>query len=298
MRILSIIANLYFGNAQEDMKKYLLLFALSLFVLGTTAIYQYAKYTDKKLHITFCNVGQGDSIFIRTPQGADILIDGGPASNVLDCLANHMPFWDRDIEIIYLTHPDADHLTGLIDVFEKYNVLYFGTSDAPKDTDVFKQLNQHIAVESIKKNFIYRGDSVKLSDGVAIKTLWPTVEYTHSGEEDTNNYSLTQDLSYGSFHVLLTGDIPFQILNSIMPTLTDIDVFKPPHHGSKTGVDEYTFQHILPKAAVISVGKKNRYGHPNNGVLGILQQNNIPYYRTDEMGDIEFVTDGKTWKIK
>lgn len=298
MRILFAAANRYYGNAQEVMKKYLLLCILSIFVLGMTAIYQYSKYTDKKLHITFCNVGQGDSIIIRTPEGADILVDGGPSPKVLDCLASHMPFWDNDIEIIYLTHPDADHLTGLIDVFEKYNVLYFGTSDAPKDTEVFKQLNQYIAKEGIKKNFVYRGDSVKLSDGVTINTLWPTVEYTHSGEDDTNNYSLVQDLSYGNFHVLLTGDIPFQLLNSIMPTLSEIDVFKPPHHGSKTGVDEYTFQHILPKTAVISVGKKNRYGHPNKGVLQILHEKNIPYYRTDLHGDVEIVSDGKTWKKK
>lgn len=280
------------------MKKYLFLFAFALVILIGSFIYQLFSFSDNKLHIVFCDIGQGDAIFIRTPEGADILIDGGPDSKVLNCLFHHMPFWDRDIEAMYATHPDADHITGLVSVLKSYKVKYFGTSNAPKDTAVFKQLNEMIAKEGLKRDLVYRGELVKFSDGVTIKSYWPTPEFIKSNSPDTNNYSLVQDVTYGNFNALLDGDIPATILNSIMPTLQKVDIFKPPHHGSHTGLDEFTFQHVVPKLAVISAGKKNRYHHPHPKVLQILKQNNIPYLRTDERGDIEIVSDGKTWIVK
>lgn len=280
------------------MKKYILIFGFTLVALVGILIYQLISFSDNKLHVVFCDIGQGDAIFIRTPGGADILVDGGPDSKVLDCLFNHMPFWDRDIEVMYATHPDADHITGLVDVFRNYNVKYFGTSNAPKDTQVFKQLNEMIAKEGLNRDLVYRGDKVVFSDKVNIKTFWPTVEFENSHSKETNDYSLVQEVSYGNFSILLDGDVPATILNSIMPTLDKVDVFKPPHHGSKTGVDEFTFQHLIPKLAVISVGKKNRYGHPHPKVLQVLKDNNIPYLKTDEKGDIEIVSDGKSWWVK
>lgn len=123
------------------MRKYILFLLISSAVLIGLFFYQTIEFSDKKLHLVFCDIGQGDAIYIRTPDGDDILIDGGPNEKVLDCLASNMPIWDRKIEAIYLTHPDADHLTGLISVVNNYEVDYFGTSDAPKSTGVFKELN-------------------------------------------------------------------------------------------------------------------------------------------------------------
>mgnify|MGYP001618356405 CR=1 FL=1 len=119
------------------MRSKLLFSLISGVLLLIFAIYQFISFSDKKLHIVFCSVGQGDAILIRTPEGSDILVDGGPDESVSNCLSRHMPLWDRTIEVVYLTHPDADHLTGLIQVIKTYNVKYFGTSDAPKETLVF-----------------------------------------------------------------------------------------------------------------------------------------------------------------
>src|SRR3990170_7268003 len=97
-------------------KNLTLAIVFSFFVLVGILVYQYAKFNDGKVHIVFCDVGQGDAIFLRTPKGADILVDGGPNESVLACLSGHMPFWDRDLELVILTHPHADHLNGLISV--------------------------------------------------------------------------------------------------------------------------------------------------------------------------------------
>lgn len=260
--------------------------------------YQLIKFSDNKLHITFCDVGQGDGIHIRTPEGEDILIDGGPDSKVLNCLEKHMPFWDRQIEAVYMTHPDADHLTGLIYVIKSYKVIYFGTSKAPKSTAAFDELHKVLDQKNIKVNYLYKGDSLKTKSGLKMNILWPTHEFAQNPSEDTNDYSLVQFFQFGDFTALFTGDVPHVYLNSIMPGIKSLDLFKPPHHGSKTGVDEFTFQHIIPKFAVISSGRENRYGHPNKEVLDILQGLKIRYKNTADEGDIEIVSDGEKWYVK
>src|SRR4029079_1047281 len=138
------------------MRRNLVFLLISLSVLFLLGAYQFYRFSDKKLHITFCDIGQGDAIHIRTNEGDDILIDGGPDSKVLSCLSAHMPLWDRQIEAVYLTHPDADHLTGLIDVIKSYKVLYFGTSKAPKSTEVFEELNKVLAQKKILTHYLYR----------------------------------------------------------------------------------------------------------------------------------------------
>ena len=112
--------------------------------------YHLITLNDKNLHVIFCNVGQGDGIFVRTSSGIDIIIDGGPSeTKMLNCIGRHMPFWDRTIDIMYLTHPDADHLTGLIGILGSYSVKYFGTSKAPKDTEIYKELMSKLREKNI-----------------------------------------------------------------------------------------------------------------------------------------------------
>lgn len=280
------------------MRQNLIFLLISLAVLILYICYQLLKYSDNKLHITFCDIGQGDAIHIRTNEGDDILIDGGPGSKVLDCLSKTMPLWDRKIEAVYLTHPDADHLTGLIDVVKNYKIIYFGTSKAPKDTEVFNELTKALSQKNIKVNYLYRGDVLKSKKGFEIKVLWPTQQFINNPGEETNDYSLVQLLTYGKFKALLTGDVPSIYLNSIMPGIDHLDLFKPPHHGSKTGIDEFTFQHIVPHFAVISAGRNNRYGHPNKEVLQILEKYKVPYKNTANVGNIEIISDGEKWSVK
>ncbi len=280
------------------MRQTFLFLLISLVFLAFLGVYHLTRFSDNKFHLIFCNVGQGDGILLRTPTGIDVIVDGGPRENSMtDCLTRHLPFWDRDIEAMYMTHPDADHLTGLIQVVKTYNVKYFGTSQAPKGTEVYKELMRSLEKKGIAVDWVFRKDKMQTKDGLQMVTQWPTHEFINGKSTETNDYSLVQTVTYGSFKALLTGDIPSVYLNSIMPTVDRLDVFKPPHHGSKTGLDEFTFQHLVPKFAVLSYGYHNRYHHPSPEVLDILNKFKIPFKDTLN-GDVEIISDGKSWSVR
>lgn len=281
------------------MKLKILVFSLSLLFLLGLFSYQYSRFFDGRLHIVFCDVGQGDAIFMRTPRGADILVDGGPNDKVLNCLNRHMPFWDREIELVFATHPDADHITGLLKVIKSYKVLSFDTTQKSRGTKVFKALEEAISSQKIPKRYLFSEDQFKLSDGVVIKSLWPTRNFvsSNSESEDANSFSLVQLVSFGKFKMLLTGDIEAGSLNTLVSGLS-LNILKLPHHGSKTGVDEKTFELSKPALSIVSAGKNNRYHHPHPSVLSLLKKYNLEYKRTDVDGEIEIVTDGVETKLK
>lgn len=255
-------------------------------------------FSDKNLHLIFCDVGQGDGILIRTPKGHDIVVDGGPSDfSMTECLSRHLPFWDREIDVVFLTHPDSDHLTGLVEVLKSYSVKQFGTAQAPKDTNIYKELIEVLEEQKIEVEYLTKGDKLVTTDGLTMSIEWPTGAFISAGSTDTNEYSLVHFLKFGKTTALLTGDVTSVYLNSIMPIIGYTDIFKSPHHGSKTGVDEFTFQHNKPKIAVISAGEDNSYGHPAEEVLEIFKQKGIPYTET-KYGDVEFVSDGEKWIIK
>lgn len=273
-------------------KKLLFVIFVSSFMLLGVFIFQFQKSQDGKLHIVFCDVGQGDGIFIKAPDGVDIVIDAGPDDKIVSCLSRHMPFWDKTIELAFATHPDADHITGFESILKNYNIIVFNTSKKTSDTAVFKRIQNLISQKQIPVRFIYAGDSYEIGESFKIDTLWPSKEYIETeSATDTNSYSLVQILSFGNFKVLLTGDIESDILNTLFSSKTQFDVFKLPHHGSKTGVDDETFGKIGAKLGIISAGTNNRYGHPSREVIELLKKYNMPYKRTDREGDIEIVID-------
>lgn len=281
------------------MRRIILFLLISLDFLLFFYVYHSFFSSDNNFRLIFCDVGQGDGIFMRTPGGFDVVIDGGPTeSSMTKCLERHLPFWDRTIDAVFLTHPDSDHLTGLIGVAKSYNVRYFGTAKAPKDTEVYQELRRIMDAKKVKIEWVFRNDKVVVSDGLQMIAQWPTVEFLKNPSDDTNDYSLVHLVKFGNFSTLLTGDIPAVYLNSIMSTVGPVDVFKSPHHGSRTGIDEFTFQHIpVPKLAVISVDKENRYGHPHKEVIQVFESRKIPYKYTFE-GDVIVVSDGKKWWVE
>lgn len=277
------------------MKKTLLILSFLLFVLGSIFAYQNITYNDKKLHVVFCDVGQGDAIFIRTPTGSDILIDGGPDDSVLNCLGKHMPFWDRSIEILILTHPDADHATGLIDVIKRYKVIRFYTSKVEGKTDVYKQFLETLQKIDIKQNYLWQGDKFIFTDGLTMETLWPTHEWESL---TTNSFSVVQLLNYKKLKVLLTGDLDAEQMGEIDALAGNSSILKVPHHGSKTGLTSDILDRLNPSLAVITVGAKNKYGHPAPFILDLLKSANIKTLRTDQDGEVELVSDGKDVSLK
>lgn len=278
------------------MRKFIFSSIILVFALATFSIYQYLKFSDGELHLVFCNVGQGDGIFIRTPSGTDIVLDSGPNDSIISCLSNHMPFWDRSIELALLTHPHEDHMRGFISILKNYEIKNFATENLANDTQTYGQLIEQLKGLSLKVQNLYAGDKFRLSDGLTIKVVGPTKEFLERTSpegkigESHEFGSLELLLSLGSFNALTTGDSQIEELNEALPYLPKVDVFQIPHHGSKYGTNSELLSAISPKFAAISVGK-NKYGHPTQEVLGILEEQKIKYFRTDQHGDIEIVVD-------
>ncbi|MBI2430514.1 MAG: MBL fold metallo-hydrolase [Candidatus Levybacteria bacterium] len=276
-------------------KKVVLISIVAVFSLTAISTYQYFRFFDGKLHLVFCNVGQGDAIYIRTPKQIDILVDGGPDEKVLSCLANHMPFWDRQIDLVVLTHPHADHIIGLLSVLKRYQVMSFATEELENDTVVFIELTNLLKEKKISQKYLSAGNRVKIKDGVMLNIVSPTKNFLRQTSPDGKIVesgefgSLAMLLSYNEFDLLLTGDSQASQLETVQ---SSVDVLQVPHHGSKTGLTEDIIQVLYPKLAVISVGKNN-YGHPNREIIGKLEKVGSKILRTDKNGDIEIVSDGK-----
>lgn len=278
------------------MRKYLIVILASALVLLFSYVYQTESVSDRHMHIIFCDVGQGDGIYIRTIGKVDIVIDGGQKNGKMaECLARHMPFYDKKIELMFATHPDADHIGGLVEVLKSYQVDEFASSTDKNlnNTRIFESLKAEVAKQKIPFKTIVAGDRYTLSDGTVLTTFWPQPRFEST---ETNEYSLVQVLKYKEFAALITGDITYQILNTLdLPS--SYQVFKIPHHGSKTGIDEATLQKIKTYFVPISLGANNRYHHPHPSVLALLQKYKIPYKRTDQVGSIEVITDGINTKL-
>jgi competence protein ComEC len=220
---------------------------------------------DRNLHVVFCDVGQGDATLIY--QGTDqLLIDGGPDDKVLDCLARHMPFYDRRIETVILTHDNADHSKGLTYVRDRYTVIHF----EPK---------------------LRTGDEVKMGQ-VYYKVLYPDERVLGANTTSTDNeLGIVGNIIYGDFKVLMTADVSSA---KYLPE-TGVAILKVPHHGSATGLTAGWIDQTRPKMAVISVGKGNRFGHPSPIIVDWLAKAGIKVERTDLNGEVEVVSDGKKW---
>lgn len=231
-------------------------------------------WPDNRLHLIFCDVGQGDAVLITYSQ-TQILVDGGPDNKVLDCLSQYLPFWDRQLEAVFLTHPDDDHLTGILSVFKRYQVKYFFSN--------FK-------IEGIlKAKPLQKGDKVKIGP-LQFLALWPDKQEIAS--KDINENSLVLRLEFGQLKAFLAGDITQKIEEKI--SLEPADILKVAHHGSKNSTSEDFLAKIKPKLAVISVGE-NRFGHPSQEALERLFKSQVKVLRTDEQQDIEIVSDGREW---
>lgn len=284
------------------MKRAIFLFSAASISLTVLIFFTFFRFNDSKLHLVICDVGQGDAIFIRTATQLDILIDGGPDKKVLDCLGKHMPFWDRSLDLVIMTHPDADHSTGLIDVIKRYQVSGFYAQKVPGRTQIFELLEATLAEKKLSAKYLHKGDVFRDGKGFNMTALWPSVEAIELTDQNSskprlNELSVVELVTYGNFSVLLTGDAGSKVMDQIAPGAGFINILKVPHHGSKTGMSDNFLSLASPDLAVISVGSKNRYGHPAKASLDLLIDHMIQVLRTDLDGDVEIISDGKIWSV-
>jgi competence protein ComEC len=227
------------------------------------------------------------------------LVDGGPDNSVLQKLGKTMPFYDKDIDLVVMTHSDADHITGLIEVLEKYEVKNIVYSNIVRKSALYDAWRYAVAEEGADIIDPMAGEIVDLGNGVTLTVLHPTESLTGKVLEKTNNDSVVLILKYGETEILLTGDIEAKAERQIILSGVnlDADVLKVAHHGSKTSTIEEFLYEVSPQVAVIQVGAKNRYGHPTQEVLKRLENLGIKLYRTDVDGDIKVISDGQRYQI-
>jgi competence protein ComEC len=253
---------------------------------------------DHRLQVTFFDVDQGDAIYIRTPAGQDILIDGGPSPQRLaQELSKKMPFWDRTIELVVSTHADADHLTGLVEALKRYKVGQVVEPGVPADTDLYREWRQLVSDKGVPETAVSAGQRIRLEGGLEFEIYNP---YDPS-ITDTNASCLVLGLDYGAVSFLFTGDLPQSAEQELIyrRLLPDTTVLKVAHHGSSGSTGSSFLAVTSPEIAAIQVGK-NSYGHPTPEVLSALEaaciQNGV--FRTDTTGSITFIIDGRTLWLK
>jgi len=254
------------------------------------------------LEVTFLDVGQGDAIFIETPQRNQILIDGGPNSAILEKLNTRMPFWDRTIDLIILTHPESDHLTGLIEVLKRYKVENILWTGIIKDTNEYQEWEKLVENEDAEIKIAQAGQRINLSTYETdkyIEVLYPFESLAGQEFKDSNNSSIVAKLVFGKNSFLFTGDTYKSVEKELIEKGINInsDVLKVAHHGSKTSTSQDFVREVFPQIAVISAGRNNSYGHPHQETLDTLAKYDITIFRTDLQGDIEIISDGKNYGV-
>ncbi len=257
-----------------------------------------------QMEVVFFDVGQGDALLIKTPEGHKILIDGGPGPEILEKLAKEIPFWDKEIDLIILSHPHSDHLNGLIDVIEHYEVRSVLWTGVLASGSSFAKWEDLITDSEI---IIARGGQRIKGKTFYLDILYPFFSYEGKEVRDLNTTSIIARLMTRDGSFLFTGDAYASNEKELIEAekscaegnlslvfcrvmVLDSDVLKVGHHGSKTSTSEEFLKAVSPSIAVISSGKGNSYGHPHKETLEALMNYGITILRTDRKGDIKIVS--------
>lgn len=241
------------------------------------------------LQVIFFDVGQGDAIYIETAQGHQVLIDGGPDNKVVEKIGQALPFGDKSLDLVVLTHADADHITGLVGVLDAYdveNVLWTGVEH---ETHIFAAWKDALQKEGANIWLVQDPQAIRWSQNPQERL---DVLYAADQAQEINDTSVITKLVFANTSFLFSGDISKIVEQELLQENIDVDadVLKVPHHGSKSSSSENFLAAVSPQIAVIQVGKDNRYGHPAAEVLSRLQ--NIPVLRNDQESDIMIQSNG------
>lgn len=246
-----------------------------------------------KSKVVFCDVGQGDGAFLNLENGTQIVVDGGPDNKMIGCAGKYMPYFDRRIEYIIISHPDKDHFVGAIEVLKRYDVskVYINgdTSDIPeyqeflrlaKDKTVTADSESDFFVGAAKIDFL---SNPKMAGNDSNEKSLVFKFFTPSSSLPINKGEKGRGIS-----ILFTGDLPVKIEKDLIDKKIDFSakILKIGHHGSDGSSSLEFLKAVNPELAVISAGKDNKYGHPSPLIISRLERLGIKYERTDERGDI------------
>jgi len=259
-----------------------------------SVVYAETRRSSGVLTFAVLDVGQGDALYIESPTGVQVVIDGGPDDTLLAALPQVMPALDRTLDAVIATHPDADHIGGFTELLERYNVGLFISPGIPKDTATARRLEAQVGDMRIPRLLARRGMSLDLGGGARLDILYPDRDVSALHEDEVNEGGIVARLVYGETEVLLMADVG-KVVESRLLALDGAalmsDVLKVGHHGSRFSTGRDFVSVVSPGTAVISVGAKNTYGHPTTEVLGVLEDAGVKVLRTDKNGTVRCVSD-------
>jgi competence protein ComEC len=258
---------------------------------------------DDKLHVSILDVGQGDAILIQTPSQQNILIDGGPSPQAINIeLGKKLAFWDRTIDLVMLTQPQADHVNGLIEVLRKYKVKHIIESGTTSNSLTYQQWRNEIRNNGIEHEVAQAGQEINLGNGLQMEVLHPSSLLLQGTSDDIDNNGIVLRLSWNEISFLFTADIRQEAECFLVAHRADLKstVLKVAHHGSRTSTSPGFLAVVNPEVAVISAGYNNQFGLPNIEIVDRLneQLGSDKVYLTSKQGTIEFITDGQRLWVK
>lgn len=285
------------------LRKHLRFYLLAVLTVATFLIWKEVFYLEDRRGRVFLHVfdvGQGDAIFIEAPSGNQVLIDGGPDDRIMEKLAAVMPFWDRAIDLVILTHPHADHLDGLVEVLKRYEVGMVLESGVNHSIPEYGEWRDLMTKKNLTRVTAQRGQTVRLGRGVVLNVLTPFQSFDGITVKNVHDAAVVIKLEYASSSALLMADAEAALEKRMVLSGDNLkaEVLKIGHHGSKTSTSKELLEAVRPRFAVISVGRKNRYGHPVQEVLDRLADYGIKIYRTDRDGNVVFMSNGKNFSLR
>lgn len=257
-----------------------------------------ADFNNDLLTVSFLDVGQGDAIFVETPDGVQVLIDGGSNNSVLRELAKQMSISDKSIDVVLATHPDKDHIGGLVDVLQRYDVANIIKTNNKSETGTGEVFDLAVEKENANVYFATVGQQLALGASTSVLIFSPNGDVT---DLESNTSSIIVQLRYGDIEFMLTGDAPISIENYLSKTFgkgLESEVLKLGHHGSRTSSSDIFLDTVKPKFGVVSAGKDNTYGHPHSEVVEKVTKRNILIFNTIEQESVVFESDGKEVWLK
>ena len=272
--------------------------ALAVFMIWYNVFYFESR---QNLLITFFDVGQGDAVFMESPDGNQILIDGGPDKTILYKLGQTLPFWDRSLDLLILTHPHADHLDGLLEVLKRYKVGMVMEPGILHSIPEYQEWRNLLEEKKIPVVFVRAGQKIKIGDDFYFDILSPFEDISGQSRKNPHDGTVVTRLVHGENSFLFMGDAEKPIEYRLVwegDAVLDSDVLKVGHHGSKTSSTKEFLEVVTPEIAIIQVGKKNRYGHPTQEVLDRLSTVGAKVLRNDMGGNIMIISDGVGYWVK
>lgn len=253
---------------------------------------------DSILEINFIDVGQGDGILIKTPQGKVIVIDGGPYDDFNKKIGEKLPYRKRNIDLLILTHPHQDHYVGLVNLVKNYDVNTFIYPNYDIFLDDYKYLMKLIKEKNTKIIVGRFGQNINIENDFNLKILYPI--NIKKNEKNLNDTSVVVKLSYKKFDTLFTGDLPCEGEDEILKRQVDInsELLKIGHHGSRYSTCDEFLNKVGPIISVIQVGKDNDFKHPHIETLKKLSDKYVKILKNDELGDITIRSDGLDYWYK